>query len=146
MCGPSPESPPYAVINFDRPSFFARGLPGRSVFADISGFSGASTFRVDPTPGESRSGAISILNFGSSIWAGWLGYHEIRFLPLWSGMHLTTFGFWFRPPATSRSGARARFMVNGGIARAVGGIKGIGFCHVVGTALYSGKLFWVEAV
>jgi len=37
-------------------------------------------------------------------------------------------------------------MVKGGITRAVGGIKGIGFSHVVGLALYSGKLFWVEAV
>ena len=75
-----------------------------------------------------------------------MGYHEILFLPLWSGMHLTTFGFWFRPRATSRSGARARFMVKGGITRPVGGIKGNGFSHVVGPALDSGKLFWVEAV
>ena len=37
-------------------------------------------------------------------------------------------------------------MVKGGITRPVGGIKGIGFYHVVGLALDSGKLFWVEAV
>ena len=46
----------------------------------------------------------------------------------------------------SRSGARARFMVKGGITLAVGGIKGIGFSQVVGPALDRGKLFWVGAV
>ena len=60
-------------------------------------------------------------------------------------MDLSIFGFGFRPPATSRSGATARFMVNGGITRAVVGIKGIGFSHV-GPALDREKLFWVEAV
>ena len=38
------------------------------------------------------------------------------------------------------------FMVKGGITRPVGGIKENGFSHVVGPALDSGKLFWVEAV
>ena len=31
--------------------------------------------------GASRLGAISILKSKSSIWPGWLGYHEIWFLP-----------------------------------------------------------------